>query len=353
MLGIEEQSSLQAHYRSKLLPEGSFQKEMDVLNQYITQNGPVMPMLVKGESGSGVSSLLANWLASIEDSLPNSCILYHVADTHSAYSIDPVHILRRFLILLLDQLPMFFSVKELEKEFPRWLDRACSKHQNGVIIIVDGIDLINNYKDYFKWFLDPLPVPVRVIVSVTGGSKNHPKQWSEWFPLTLQCDLDQTVSLCQLQIQDIPGGVNSACNLLLQRILQDGRVLPLLSNHLYRNLIFAVFKLMMSDGEIHTISPRLLNCKSLTDIYVLLLVILDSRHDKKLMRLVLCSVYFTENGLTVAELMEVCGEDPGLLMLLYDLEMCELVADIDGLLKISHKLVSFLFNDIYGEILFQ
>ena len=100
---------------------------------------------------------------------------------------------------------------------------------------------------------------------------------------------------------------------------------------------------MQSDAEIQTISPRLLNCKTLIDIYVLVLVILESRHEKKLMRLVLSSVYFTENGLTVAEMVEVCGENPGLLMLLHDLEMSELVADIDGLLKISHKLVSILF----------
>ena len=41
-LGIEEQRSLQAFYKSKDLPLGSFHKEMQALNQYITQDGPVI-----------------------------------------------------------------------------------------------------------------------------------------------------------------------------------------------------------------------------------------------------------------------------------------------------------------------
>ena len=57
-------------------------------------------MLVKGPSGSGMSTLLSHWVSNIEQSLPNSCILYHIADIQSSYSIDPVHILRRFLALL-------------------------------------------------------------------------------------------------------------------------------------------------------------------------------------------------------------------------------------------------------------
>lgn len=59
-----------------------------------------MPMLVKGSAGSGTSTLLSHWVSNIEQLLPNSCILYHVTDIQSAYSVDPVHILRRFLALL-------------------------------------------------------------------------------------------------------------------------------------------------------------------------------------------------------------------------------------------------------------
>lgn len=98
---------------------------------------------------------------------------------------------------------------DIIKDFPRLLDRACNKHQNGVVVIIDSIDLITNYRESFKWLLDPQPVTVRVIVSVAGAmnssssSLNHPKQWHKWFSLVLDgkpSNATEIVKLCDLEM---------------------------------------------------------------------------------------------------------------------------------------------------------
>eukprot|EP00111_Clytia_hemisphaerica_P024548 TCONS_00072370-protein len=336
MLGMEEQSSIQAYFKSKPLPTGAFGREMSYLNNYITQDGPVMPMLVKGAQGSGISTMFSHWIASIENSLSNSCILYHVADPHSAYSIDSFHLLRRFLILLLDQLPLIFSVKDTEKEFPRWLDRACNKHQNGVVIVIDGIDLIENYKEIFKWMLDPLPVPVRVIVSVTGNGA-YPNQWNKWSSLVVEGNREEALTHCHMKMSKLDNTECVSCQQLIQNIMTNKSYLGLISNHLYRNVLCTVLQYMMSDAEMQTISSRLLNCKSLKDLLSVVLTILERRHNKRLFSLVLHWVYFSQNGLTLAELIELGGNDPDLLPILFDLESVEILVSINGLVKFVHS----------------
>ena len=298
--------------------------------------------MVKGAPGSGISTLFSHWISNNEQSLPNACILYHVADIHSAYSIDPVHILRRFLVLLHNQDSSLSPVSDIVKDFPRMLDRACNKHQNGVIIVIDGIDLISNYKESFKWLLDPQPVFVRVIVSVAAGSgkNNHPKQWSKWNSLVLGDKLENTVKLCQLKLSEIDSTKHQLYQDVLQLMLKKEHTSGLLTNHLYRKVFFALLDLTMSDAESQSVGNHLLACNNLKDLFVVGLNLLETRHDKELLRMVLSLVTLTENGLSLAELSELSLNDSGLLPLLFDLESLEIVGSVNWMVKIVHADVS-------------
>lgn len=348
-MGIEEQLAFQKSCRNSVLELSDFEQEFHELNSYITQDGPAMPLLVASEPGAGKSTLLSHWMSSIQDSLRNTCILYHIATAHSAYSRDPVHIIRRFMFLLLDQMPMFFNLQEVAKDFPRWLDRACSKYNNGVLIVIDGADLIHNNKDYFKWLLDPLPVPVRVVISVS--SANHPKQWSTWNKLSLGCSHEQAIILCNSKLKEVNLGKKAEDFLL--SMLQDEEMLTKLSNHLFRHLTFVVLSFMMSENEFVQVSGKLSVCRNVNDIFLLVIEVLETRHPKILVKSVLSFIYLSMNGLSLMELQEL-HDDPDLFTLLNDLKECCLVKDVCGLYKIVHLTVSrHLPNTIAVDYVFS
>lgn len=98
------------------------------------------------------------------------------------------------------------------EEFPRWLERLSARHQGNIIIIIDSIDQIQVHQlpfsmnnrhllkffsgklwfsvpyinsvtllflqqaeRHMKWLIDPLPVNVRVVVSV--NVETCPQAW--------------------------------------------------------------------------------------------------------------------------------------------------------------------------------
>lgn len=92
------------------------------------------------------------------------------------------------------------------EEFPRWLERLSARHQGNIIIIIDSIDQIQvraglrnlrlkvlslrlrqtsdwivfslfsqQAERHMKWLIDPLPVNVRVVVSV--NVETCPQAW--------------------------------------------------------------------------------------------------------------------------------------------------------------------------------
>ena len=67
---------------------------------------------------------------------------------------------------------------------------------------------------------------------------------------------------------------------------------------------------------------------------------LETRHDKELVRLTLSWILLSENGLSLAELLEMRPDDAGLLPLLYDLKSCEVVCDVNWIIKFVHRDVS-------------
>ncbi|XP_037673465.1 nephrocystin-3-like [Choloepus didactylus] len=96
---------------------------------------------------------------------------------------------------------------KLLEEFPRWLEKLSARHQGSIIIIIDSIDQVQQVEKHMKWLIDPLPVNVRVIVSV--NVETCPPAWSAGKTGNLDKILHQcfqcqdTVSLYRLVLQSI------------------------------------------------------------------------------------------------------------------------------------------------------
>ncbi|KAL7976774.1 hypothetical protein Chor_008723 [Crotalus horridus] len=125
---------------------------------------------------------------------PNTLILYHFVGKPMSSSSEPTLILKRLTLKLMQNSwsvsPTSLEPAKLLEEFPRWLEKLSARQQGNIIIIIDSVDQIQQAEKHMKWLIDPLPVNVRVVVSVNVES--CPQAWRLWptlhlEPLTVSC----------------------------------------------------------------------------------------------------------------------------------------------------------------------
>ena len=205
ILDILRQASLQENIQNNSMRATGIFGGMKILDEYVQQDGPVQPLLVIGKPGSGKSVLLSHWLQSIKKS-PSCgcmCVLYHIASISCPDSLSVSHLLRRFISLLVDRIPIAVNPMQLEKDFSKYLEQACNNYPDGVLVIIDGADIIENISQ-LKWLLDPLPFSVRVIISVS--SENFPEKWKSWPLLHVEQECGELFELLQHKSSEIALG---------------------------------------------------------------------------------------------------------------------------------------------------
>uniref|UniRef100_A0A3Q3VSZ2 Nephrocystin-3 n=1 Tax=Mola mola TaxID=94237 RepID=A0A3Q3VSZ2_MOLML len=175
-----------------------FQKYIDRLNDMIAAPPPTPPLLVSGGPGSGKSLLLSKWIDQQQKQSPNTLFLYHFVGHPLSTSSEPVLIIKRLTVKLLQH---FWSISGLSmepskilEEFPRWLERLSSPM---------------NKERHMKWLIDPLPVNVRVVVSV--NVETCPQAWRLW----------PTLHLDPLSPREVRNVVNAECQSMDLKFTKD------------------------------------------------------------------------------------------------------------------------------------
>jgi tetratricopeptide (TPR) repeat protein len=175
------------------------------LHQYVLARESKLPFLVMGPQGSGVSSLMSNWLFDFrhkmkqsvfpgcpypsEDSDPSSISQllkkYSKETNWNAASVISRHIgaspesmsLNTLLFYILSELKKTFNLSDalptdlnsLIKIFSEWLSE-CSQNRP-LLILIDGLDQLDGQYDAhdLDWLPKTLPANVRLICSSTPG----------------------------------------------------------------------------------------------------------------------------------------------------------------------------------------
>jgi hypothetical protein len=144
--------------------------------QVMSESRP--PFLIKGESGTGKSALLSNWLQRRERTLMRSrstnsdhFIFWHAVGC-SRQSMNVNVVIKRLIVELKTRFELTRPLPKLQEryswELPRFLDLAAKRGK--VIIVIDGLNrLVNNdgTEDSLAWLPLVFPPNVRVILSVT------------------------------------------------------------------------------------------------------------------------------------------------------------------------------------------
>ncbi len=146
------------------------------LNRHAESNGG--PLLLLGESGSGKSALLANWLAYWKQEHTNDFIFQHYIGS-TPDSADHWQLMRRLMAEIKkwsddpEELPT--SHDEMTRDFPLWLAKARLKAEQNSVRFILVLDALNQLEDQgnsrlLGWLPpDAFTGQLRLIVSTLPG----------------------------------------------------------------------------------------------------------------------------------------------------------------------------------------
>ena len=142
------------------------------LNSAIT--GGSRTVLVTGDSGSGKSALLANWLEAFRKAQPQvHLFVHHLGATNDAG--EPAKLVRRCIEeltrVLGEEAKLPGDPDKLYEELPQWLAKASAhaqQHGTRWVIVLDALDKLRDGRD-LRWLPGFLPAGVQLVASCLTG----------------------------------------------------------------------------------------------------------------------------------------------------------------------------------------
>uniref|UniRef100_A0A452HPL1 Nephrocystin-3 n=1 Tax=Gopherus agassizii TaxID=38772 RepID=A0A452HPL1_9SAUR len=338
----DEQEQIEAFQQaSNSTCELGFEKYYERLNDLVAAPAPIPPLLVSGGPGSGKSLLLSKWIQLQQKCSPNTLILYHFVGRPMSASSESALIIKRLTLKLMQHSwlvsPLTLDPAKLLEEFPRWLEKLSARHQGSIIIIIDSIDQIQQAEKHMKWLIDPLPVNVRVIVSV--NVETCPQAWRLW----------PTLHLEPLNSKDVKRLISAECSCADVKLTKEQEKKlekhcrsATTCNALYVTLLGKMIACAGSAGNIDEILQQCFQCQDTVSLYGLILRSVQESmlndKDKHLMREVLCVISVSHNGVSESELMELYPELScvTLASLVHSLHKMRMLTYGCGLLKFQH-----------------
>lgn len=167
------------------------QEYFDRLDNHAAAND-TQPLVILGESGSGKSALLANWVARYRQAHPDALVLQHYIGATS-YSADWAAMLRRLISEFKRRLGIQQDIPDqsdaLRSAFPNWLYMAGAKvaatpssHSSKIIIVLDALNQLEDRDGApdLVWLPPVMPENVRLIVSTLPGRPLDEIQKRHW-----------------------------------------------------------------------------------------------------------------------------------------------------------------------------
>jgi tetratricopeptide (TPR) repeat protein len=159
----------------------------DLLNAHAAGDGP--PLVVLGDSGSGKTALLANWVRGFRATHGGEFVIQHFIGATSA-SADWMAMLRRILGEFNRQLDLHIEVPEqpraLRERFVNALSMAAARGR--VFLVLDGLDQLEDRDRALDmaWLPPEIPSNIRLILSTLPGRPLDDLKRRGWPTMTVQ-----------------------------------------------------------------------------------------------------------------------------------------------------------------------
>ncbi len=239
----KEAAEHEAFARSRLgvyIGRPEYFQQLDEFARGPSQDAQGVGLVVRGESGSGKSALLANWLAGYHAAQPADVVLYHAIGA-TPQSSDGSAMLRRLLAEFRRRLDVQVEVPnspvELQRTFAGALHQAAARAR--VVLVLDALNQLEDrdgMPDLF-WLPPELPANVRLIASTLPGRSLkeltkrrwpvldvQPLEPAERIRLIVECLRQASKALSEDRVQRIASAEQAANPLFLRALLEELRV---------------------------------------------------------------------------------------------------------------------------------
>uniref|UniRef100_A0A8C5B7B7 Nephrocystin-3 n=1 Tax=Gadus morhua TaxID=8049 RepID=A0A8C5B7B7_GADMO len=303
------------------------QKYLDRLNDMVAAPPPTPPLLLSGGPGSGKSLLLSKWIELQQKTSPNTLVLYHLVGRPLSTSSEPVLLIKRLTVKLLQHLwsvaGLSMEPSKILEDFPRWLERLSARHHGNIMIIIDSIDQIQNAERHMKWLIDPLPVNVRVVVSV--NVETCPHTWRLWPTLHMEPLSPREVrSMVGSEFQDLEVQLSKDQEKRLEQHCRSASAC---------SALYVTLLARLGRWTLEKLLEQCLLCQDTMSLYRLAL-----QHCGVAWSQMLCLVWASRNGVSESEILELIPdlEFPVLSSVLQQLSKLRILTLVGGLIRFHH-----------------
>ncbi len=331
------------------------------------------PLVILGESGSGKSALLANWVARYRQAHPETFVLEHYIGATPA-SADWAAMLRRILREFKQQLGLTQDIPDhpdaLRSAFPNWLHMAAATAQSAkygaespdphsagaasspappseIVIVLDALSQLEDRDGApdLLWLPPAMPENVRLIVSTLPGralDEIAKRRWPVFKvePLTV----DERKELIRQFLRGYGRELSSA---RAERIAGA----PQSANPLYLRVLLDELRIF---GQRQRLEERIgfyLEAGSPYELYVKVIARWESAFGAEMTRDTLTLLWAARRGLSESELLDILGRDgqplPRAVWSPLFLAMDDAVVSRRGLLTFAHDFLRTAVRDVY------
>jgi len=265
------------------------------------------PLVVLGESGSGKSALLANWVARYRRAHPDALVLQHYIGA-TPYSADWAAMLRRLMGEFKRRLGLQQDIPDqpdaLRSAFPNWLYMAAAKGR--VVLVLDALNQLEDRDGApdLVWLPPVLPENVRLIVSTLPGRPLDEIQKRNWPTLKVELlSADERRKLIAQYLAQHAKSLNAA---RVERIAAA----PPSANPLYLRVLMDELRLVRTHEELEERIGDYLKAESPYALYekVIARWEQDYEGDSDLVGDTLSLLWAARRGLTETELLQALGK---------------------------------------------
>ena len=283
------------------------QEYFDRLDTHAAAND-TQPLVILGESGSGKSALLANWVARYRQAHPDALVLQHYIGA-TPYSADWAAMLRRLMGEFKRRLGLQQDIPDqpdaLRSAFPNWLYMAAAKGR--VVLVLDALNQLEDRDGApdLVWLPPVLPENVRLIVSTLPGRPLDEIQKRHWPTLKVELlSADERRKLIAEYLAQHAKSLNAA---RVERIAAA----PPSANPLYLRVLLDELRLVRTHEELEERIGDYLKAESPYALYekVIARWEQDYEGDSDLVGDTLSLLWAARRGLTETELLQALGKD--------------------------------------------